>query len=137
MALYFCNAFFVVAVNSFCSLTNYFQIPLLFFPHSWYWHQPILEYNIQLMWCLICNHLILCHPLLLLPSTFPNIGSFPMSWTHWTWIWANSLRQWRTGEPGVLQSMGSQRVGHDLVTEQQYSIDVVFKVQEFSIFNKL
>ena len=25
---------------------------------------------------------------------------------------------WRTGEPGVLQSMGLQRVGHDLVTEQ-------------------
>ena len=23
------------------------------------------------------------------------------------------------GKPGVLQSMGSQRVGHDLVTEQQ------------------
>ena len=26
---------------------------------------------------------------------------------------------WWTGKPGVLQSMGSQRVGHDLVTEQQ------------------
>ena len=26
---------------------------------------------------------------------------------------------WRTREPGVLQSMGSQRVRHDLVTEQQ------------------
>ena len=25
----------------------------------------------------------------------------------------------RTGEPGVLQSLGSQRVGHDLATEQQ------------------
>ena len=25
---------------------------------------------------------------------------------------------WWTGKPGVLQSMGSQRVGHDLVTEQ-------------------
>ena len=29
----------------------------------------------------------------------------------WTWIWANSGRQWRTGEPGMLQSMVSQRVG--------------------------
>ena len=28
---------------------------------------------------------------------------------------------WRTGKHGVLQSMGSQRVGHDLVTEQQLS----------------
>ena len=26
------------------------------------------------------NHLILCHPLLLLPSIFPESGSFPMSW---------------------------------------------------------
>ena len=26
------------------------------------------------------NHLILCHPLLLLPSIFPASGSFPMSW---------------------------------------------------------
>ena len=26
----------------------------------------------------------------------------------------------RTGEPGVLQPMGSQKVGHDLVTEQQF-----------------
>ena len=25
----------------------------------------------------------------------------------------------RTGEPGVLQSMGSKRVGHNLATEQQ------------------
>ena len=29
------------------------------------------------------------------------------------------LQEWRTEEPGVLQSMGSQRVGHDSVTEQQ------------------
>ena len=28
--------------------------------------------------------------------------------TQWTWIWANSGRLWRTGRPGVLQSMGSQ-----------------------------
>ena len=28
----------------------------------------------------------------------------------WTWIWANSWGWWRTGRPGVLQSMGSQRV---------------------------
>ena len=26
----------------------------------------------------------------------------------------------RTGQPGVLQFMGSQRVGHDLATEQQH-----------------
>ena len=37
----------------------------------------------------------------------------------WTWIWANSRRYWRTEEPGMLQSMGSQRVRHNLATEQQ------------------
>ena len=41
------------------------------------------------------------------------------SLTEWTWVWANSGRWWRTGKPGVLQSMGLQRVGHDLATEQQ------------------
>ena len=39
--------------------------------------------------------------------------------TQWTWIWASSLRWWKTGKPGMLQSLGSQRVGHDRVTEQQ------------------
>ena len=28
--------------------------------------------------------------------------------------WANPGRLWSTGEPGMLQSMGSQRMGHDL-----------------------
>ena len=37
----------------------------------------------------------------------------------WTWTWANSRRWWGTGKPGVLQSMGSQGVGHHWVTEQQ------------------
>ena len=30
------------------------------------------------------------------------------SLTQWTWVWANSRRQCKTGKPGVLQSMGSQ-----------------------------
>ena len=36
--------------------------------------------------------------------------------TRWTWVWASSGSWWWTGKPGVLQSMGSQRVGHDWVT---------------------
>ena len=45
-----------------------------------------------------------------------------VGWHHWlkqTRVWANSGRQRRTVKPGVLQSMGSQRVGPDWVTEQQ------------------
>ena len=41
------------------------------------------------------------------------------SLTQWTWVWANSRRWWRTENPGVLQSMGLQRVGHDCTAEQQ------------------
>ena len=37
--------------------------------------------------------------------------------TLWTWVWVNSRSWWWTGKPGVLQSMGSQRVGHDWATE--------------------
>ena len=33
--------------------------------------------------------------------------------TQWTWVWVNSGSWWGTGRPGVLQSMGSQRVGRD------------------------
>ena len=45
-----------------------------------------------------------------------------VGWHHqleWTGVWANSQRQWRTGKPGVLQSMGSQRAGQTWATEQQ------------------
>ena len=37
--------------------------------------------------------------------------------TQWTWVWVNSGSWWWTGRPGVLQSMGSQRVGHDWASE--------------------
>ena len=38
----------------------------------------------------------------------------------WTWVWVSS-RSWRwTGKPGVLPSMGSQRVRHNWVTELTY-----------------
>ena len=39
----------------------------------------------------------------------------PLTW--WTWAWARSGSSWWTGKPGMLQSMGSQRDGHDWATE--------------------
>ena len=46
-------------------------------------------------------------------------GGWAASLTQRTWVWANSGRWWRTGKPGVLRSMGSQRVWHHwIVTEQ-------------------
>ena len=39
------------------------------------------------------------------------------SLTQWTWVWLNSGSWWCTGRPGMLQSMGLQRVKHDWATE--------------------
>ena len=43
------------------------------------------------------------------------------SLTQWTWVWVNSGIWWWIGNPGVLQSMGSQRVGHNWVTELNWT----------------
>ena len=44
------------------------------------------------------------------------------SLTQWTWVWVNSGSWWWTGRPGVLQSMMSQRVGHNWVTELNFYV---------------
>jgi len=44
------------------------------------------------------------------------------SLTQWTWVWASSGVWWWTRKPGVLQSMGLQRVRHDWVTELNWSL---------------
>ena len=41
--------------------------------------------------------------------------------TWWIWVWASSGSWWWTGKPGVLQFMGLQRVGHDWVTELNWT----------------
>ena len=43
------------------------------------------------------------------------------SLTQWTWVWVNSGSWWWTRRPGVLQFMGSQRVGHDWTTELNWT----------------
>ena len=43
------------------------------------------------------------------------------STTWWIWVWVSSGSWWWTGKPGMLQSMGSQRVGHDWVTELNHA----------------
>ena len=45
--------------------------------------------------------------------------------TWWTWVWVNSRSWWWTGRPGMLRFMGRQRVGHDWVTELNWT-DVLF-----------
>ena len=43
------------------------------------------------------------------------------SLSRWTWVWIDSRSWWWTGRPGVLQSMGSQRVRHDWGTELNWT----------------
>ena len=42
-------------------------------------------------------------------------------WTQWTRVWVNSGSWWWTERSGVLQFMGSQRVGHDWATELNWT----------------
>ena len=39
----------------------------------------------------------------------------------WIWVWVNSGSWWWTGRPGVLQFMGLQWFGHDLVSELNWT----------------
>ena len=39
----------------------------------------------------------------------------------WTWVWVDSGSWWWTGRPGVLWLMGSQSVGHNWVTELNWT----------------
>ena len=45
--------------------------------------------------------------------------------TRWMWVWVNSGSWWWTGRPGLLQFMGSQRVGHNWTTELNWASDSV------------
>ena len=41
--------------------------------------------------------------------------------TQWTWVWVSSGSRWWTGKPGMMQSMGLQRVIHDWATELNWT----------------
>ena len=48
------------------------------------------------------------------------------SLTRWMWVWVNSGSWWWTGRSGMLRFMGLQRVGHDWVTELNWTEPIVF-----------
>ena len=101
-------------------------------------------------WVMSSNHLILYRPLLLLLSIFPSIRVFsnesalcirwPKYWnfsfsispsnenpglmassSQCTWVWASSGSWWWTGKPGVLLSLGLQRVVHYWATKLNWT----------------
>ena len=47
--------------------------------------------------------------------------SWMASPAQWTWVWVSSGSWWWTGKPGMLQSMGSQRVRYDWATEMNWT----------------
>ena len=55
------------------------------------------------------------------------------SLTQWTWVWVNSGSWWWTGKPGVLQSVGSQRVGYDWATELNWLNDGFWRAKALNL----
>ena len=51
--------------------------------------------------------------------------------TQWTWVWVNSVNWWWTGRPGMLQSMGSQRVRHNWASELNWMAQMSFPNVEY------
>ena len=63
-----------------------------------------------------------------------------VEWHHglnWAWVWEHT-GSWRcTGKPGMQQSTGSQRVGHNLVTKLQSAFNAekwTFRMSNIKIF---
>ena len=57
--------------------------------------------------------------------------------TQWTWVWVSSGSWSWSGRPGVLQSMGSQRVGHDWVTELTWESISYWHTEQYYIFSQI
>ena len=79
------------------------------------------NYNTLATWCKELTHLkrLWCWERLKAGGEGDNKGwdGWMASPTHWIWVWASSGSWWWTGKPGVLQSMGLQRVRNDWATE--------------------
>ena len=99
----------------------------------WSWNSNTLA-----TWCEELTHLKrpLCQERLKAGGEGDNRGwdGWMASPTQSTWVWVNSGSWWWTGKPGVLQSMGSQRVGslHQVakVLELQHqSFHWIFRVE--------
>ena len=53
--------------------------------------------------------------------------------TQWTWVGESSRSWWWIGKPGVLPTMGLQRIGHDWGTELNWKLKIRTKIFQ-SIF---
>ena len=55
--------------------------------------------------------------------------------TQWTWVCVSSRSWWWTGKPGILQSMGLQRVGHDWAAELNWNF--LFLILHFFLISSI
>ena len=62
-----------------------------------------------------------------------GLDGWMASLTQWTWVWVNSRSWWWTVRPGVLQSMGWQRVRHDRATELNWCIHTLVILLWFNV----
>ena len=87
----------------------------------WSWNS-----NTMATWCEELTHLKTswCWERLKAEGEGDNRGwdGWMVSLTQRTWVWVNSGSWWWTGRRGVLQSMGSQRVGHNWVAELNWTL---------------
>ena len=88
----------------------------------WSWNSSIL-----VIWCKLLTHWKVPHAGKDWGQKEKRAGvrgwsGWMASPTQWTWIWANFRRLRGTGRPGLLQSMGSQRVGHNWATEHHHHL---------------
>ena len=95
-----------------------------------------LSSNTLATWCKELTHLKrpCCWERLKAGGEGYNIGwdGCMASPTQWTWVRVNSCSWWWTGRPGALWFMGSQRVGHESVTELNWKL-LTFTVYSYYI----
>ena len=93
----------------------------------WSWN-----FNTLATWCQEITHLKRpwCWERLRAGGEGDNRGwdDWMASLTQWTWVWVNSGSWWWTGRPGMLQSMGSQRVRHDWTAELNWTEDYQWEI---------
>ena len=89
---------------------------------DWFWRWTS---NTLAIWCEELTHLKRpwCWERLKVGEKVDDRGwnGWMASPTQWTWVWVNCRSWWRTGRPGVLQSMGSQRVRYIWTTEPNWT----------------
>ena len=105
-------------------------------PTSPFWRRSILNIHWK-NWCWSwnistlatwCEELTHCQRLWYWERLKAGGGGDDRGWDGWmasptrpTWVLTSSSSWWWTGKPGVLQSMGSQRVGHNWVTKLNWT----------------